>query len=163
MRYFRGNLFRRRGLSRAVLDIANKAFLAQADLGNRIRSGSLPALQAWKDSTRFEFDLDQAAVWRQVRQPILAIYGESDQQVPVAESSQRLAAAVAESGNRDFTLIIYPRASHAIGQSQTGELGEEWIGYVPEYLQDMTDWVLQVTSGVQRPEGWPQRGRPTEA
>src|SRR5262249_62160455 len=43
MRYFRGNLFRRLGHPRAVLDIANKAFLIQVDLGNRIRSGSLPA------------------------------------------------------------------------------------------------------------------------
>ena len=143
MRYFRANLFRRHGLPLAALDIANKTFLIQVDLGNRIRSGSLPAPTAVRDSCRFEFDLDQAAVWRQVRQPVLAIYGERDQHVPVAESSAALAAAVAQSGNRDFTLIIYPGASHSIGKTRTGELGEKWTGYVPEYLEDMTDWVLQ--------------------
>jgi pimeloyl-ACP methyl ester carboxylesterase len=135
MRYFRANLFRRLGHPPPVLDIANKAFLIQVDLSNRIRSGSLPAPRAWRDACRFEFDLDQAGVWGQVRQPVLAIYGESDRHVPVAESSAAL--AVAQSGNRDFTLIIYPGASHSIGQTRTGELGEQWTGYVPEYLVEL--------------------------
>src|SRR5262249_31837400 len=47
MRYFRANLFRTLGHPPAVLDIANKAFLIQVDLNNRIRSGSLPAPAAW--------------------------------------------------------------------------------------------------------------------
>ncbi len=91
---YRANLFRRLGHPSTALDIANKTFLIQVDLSNRIRSGSLPAPRAWRDSCRFEFDLDQAAVWRQVRQPILAIYGERDRHVPLAESSARLATAV---------------------------------------------------------------------
>jgi pimeloyl-ACP methyl ester carboxylesterase len=163
MRYFRANLFRRHGHPPAALDIANKTFLIQVDLSNRIRSGSLPAPRALQDSCRFEFDLDQAAVWRQVRQPILAIYGEKDRHVPLAENIAGLSAAVEQSGNRDFTLIIYPNASHSIGKTLTGELGEQWTGYVPEYLDDMTDWVLQQVSGVKRPEGWPQRGRVAES
>jgi fermentation-respiration switch protein FrsA (DUF1100 family) len=163
MRYFRANLFRRLGHAPSVLDIADKAFLFQVDLSNRIRSGSLPAPRTWQDACRFEFDLDQAAVWRQVRQPVLAIYGERDRQVPVAVSSAALAAALAQSGNHDLTLIIYPDASHAIGKTRTSELGEEWLGYVPEYLDDMADWVLQQASGVKRPEGWSQRGRAAES
>jgi pimeloyl-ACP methyl ester carboxylesterase len=163
MRYFRANVFRRLGHPSAVLDIANKAFLIQVDLSNRIRSGSLPAPAAWRDASRFEFDLDQAAVWRQVRQPVLAIYGELDQQVPVAESRAALAAALAQSGNRDFTLIIYPGASHAIGKTRTGELGEEWTGYVPDYLEDMTDWVLQQAGGSKTPQARWQRGRDAES
>jgi pimeloyl-ACP methyl ester carboxylesterase len=159
MRYFRANLFRQLGHAPAVLDIANKAFLIQVDLSNRIRSGSLPAPRTLQDACRMEFDLDQAAVWRQVHQPVLAIYGERDRQVPAAESSAALAAALAQSGNKDLTLIIYPGASHAIGKTRTGELGAEWLGYVPEYLDDMSDWVLQQASGVKRPEGWPQRAR----
>jgi hypothetical protein len=163
MRYFRANLFRQLGHAPAVLDIANKAFLLRVDLSNRIRLGSLPAPRTWQDACRMEFDLDQAAVWRQVRQPVLAIYGERDRQVPVAESSAALAAALAQSGNQDLTLIIYPGARHAIGKTKTGELGEEWLGYVPEYLDDMADWVLQQASGVKRPEGWSQRGRAAES
>jgi dienelactone hydrolase len=155
MRYFRANLFRKHGHPTAVLDIANKIFLIQADLTNRIRRGRLPARTDWKNANRFEFDLDHAAVWSQVRQPVLAIYGERDQHVPVKESSAALTAAVAQSGNRDLSLIIYPKASHSIGQARTGELGEQWIGYVPEYLVDMTDWVLQQSGGIKSRE-WPQ-------
>ena len=163
MRYFRANVFRRLGHPPAALDVANKTFLIQVDLGNRVRSGSLPAPRALRDSCRFEFDLDQAAVWRQVRQPILAIYGEKDRHVPLAENIAGLSAAVEQSGNRDFTLIIYPDARHSIGKTLTGEQNEPWAGYVPEYLDDMTDWVLQQASGVKRPEGWPQRGRVAES
>lgn len=163
MRYYRANLFRRESLPPAALDLANKAFLIQVDLSNRIRSGRLPAPKALRDSSRFEFDLDQAAVWRQVRQPILAIYGAKDRHVPPAENIARLSAAVEQSGNRNFTLIIYADASHSVGKTLTGELGEAWIGYVPEYLEDMTDWVLGQASGVKRPEEWPQRGRVTES
>lgn len=163
MRYFRANVFRRFGHPRAALDVANKTFLIQVDASNRIRSGRLPAPQALRDSCRFEYDLDQAAVWRQVRQPILAIYGEKDRHVPVAENIARLSAAVERSGNRDFTLIVYPDARHSIGKTLTGEQNEPWGGYVPEYLDDMTDWVLQQVSGVKRPEGWPQRGRVAES
>jgi pimeloyl-ACP methyl ester carboxylesterase len=163
MRYFRANLFRRRGLPKAVLDIANKADVIRMDFASKVRSGALPATQALRDRCRFEFDLDQAAIWRQVRQPTLAIYGELDRQVPVAESSARLAAAVEQAGNQAFTLVIYPGASHAIGQTRTGELGEEWIGYVLEYLEDMTDWVLR-QDGAGEGSGRPlQRGRPPEA
>jgi hypothetical protein len=112
-----------------------------------------------RDACRFEFDHDQAAVWRQVRQPILAIYGEKDRHVPLAENIAALSAAVEQSGNRDFTLIIYPDARHSVGETRTGEWDEPWAGYVPVYLDDMTDRILQQVGGVTRPDGWPQRGR----
>ena len=163
MRYFRANVFRRLGHPPAALDLANKASLIQVDLSNRIRSGRLPAPWVWRDACRFEFDLDQSAVWRQVRQPVLAIYGEKDRHVPLAENIAGLSAAVERSGNRDFTLIIYPDARHSIGKTLTGEQNEPWAGYVPEYLDDMTDWVVQQAGGVKRPDGWPQRGRATES
>jgi hypothetical protein len=153
MRYFLANLFRRRGLSPAALDVANKTFMLQVDFVSRVRAGTLPAPQSLRESCRFEFDLDQAAVWGQVRQPILAIYGARDQHVPVAEHSAMLARAVAQSGHRDFTLVIYPDASHSIGKTQTGKLGEKWTGYVPEYLEDMTDWIGHVARG----DKWPAR------
>jgi hypothetical protein len=133
------------------------------DLSNKIRTRVLPALQAWRARCRFEFDLDQAAVWRKVHQPILAIYGELDRQVPVAENSARLTESVERSGNRDFTLVIYPGASHAIGQTRTGELREEWIGYIPEYLTDMTNWVRQHAARVEHPAKQTRRGQPSEA
>ncbi len=159
MRYFRTNVFHRLGHPPAALDVANKTSLIQVDASNRVRSGSFPAPRALRDACRFEYDLDQAAVWRQVRQPILAIYGEKDRHVPLAENIAGLSAAVEQSGNRDFTLIIYPDARHSIGKTLTGEQNEPWAGYVPEYLDDMTDWVLQQAGGVKRPGGWPQRGR----
>jgi hypothetical protein len=163
MRHFRANLYHGLGHSAAVLDIANKADLILVDLSNKIRAGVVPVPRAWRGRFALEFDFDHAAIWRQVRQPILAIYGELDRQVPVAASSAALRAAVAKSGNRDFTLLVYPRASHAIGQTRTGELGEDWIGYDPIYLQDMTHWVLTHVSGATTPRQPMQRGQPSAA
>lgn len=162
MRHFRANLYRRLGHPQSVLDIANKTELLRMDLSNKIRSGVLPIPSAWRDRFRFEFDLNHVHVWQQVRQPILAIYGELDRQVPVASSSARLKESVAKSGNQDFTLLIYPRASHSIGQTRSGELGEEWIGYDPNYLEDMTDWVLRHTTGKAAPTEPMQRGQPVK-
>jgi dienelactone hydrolase len=163
MRYFRANRFRRLGLPPAALDLANKTFRLQVDLGNRVRAGTVPAPRALRDACRFEYDLDHAAMWRQVRQPVLAIYGEKDRHVPAAESIAALSAAVGQSGNRDFTLIVYPDARHSIGKTRTGEWDEPWAGYVPEYLGDMTDWVLQQAGVVKRPGGWWRRDRVAES
>jgi pimeloyl-ACP methyl ester carboxylesterase len=163
LRYFRANVFRRAGYSPTLLDIANKATLIQFDLSNKIRAGVLPVPSAWRGSHRFEFDLDHEAIWRLVHQPVLAIYGELDRQVPAATSSAKLAAVMARSGNRDFTLVFYPGASHSLGQTRTGELGEEWIGYDPQYLQDMTDWIQWHATGRKTVALSLHRGQPKEA
>jgi pimeloyl-ACP methyl ester carboxylesterase len=161
MRYFRANLYRRRGLSKAVLDVANKYALFGFDLTNKIRSGTLPVPRAWRPQFRTEFDLDMQAIWRRVRQPVLAIYGENDKQVPVGPNIAQLREALTQSGNRDYEIIIYPGASHAIGSTRTGELGEDWVGYAPGYMDVMTDWVLRHADRRQGPSGPVFRGRPS--
>jgi uncharacterized protein len=146
MYYYRANLFRQRGLPDHLLDIANKASLLSNDFARRVRNG-LPAPAAWRARCAFDVDFDYGSVWARVRQPVLAVYGALDRAVPVAQSAADLRQALLLGGNQDWTIVIYPGAGHSLGTTDTGELYEPWRGYIPGFLDGVTDWVLRRTAG----------------
>jgi alpha-beta hydrolase superfamily lysophospholipase len=142
MHYYRANLFRQRGLSDSLLDIANKASLVYNDFARRVRDG-LPVPAAWRARSAFDVYLDYRQEWSRVQQPVLAVYGELDQAVPVAENAAELREAMLTGNNKDWTILIFPAASHSLGKTATGELYEPWRGYVPGFLEQTTEWVLR--------------------
>jgi dienelactone hydrolase len=142
MYYYRANLFRECGLSDSLLDMANKASLVSNDFARRVRGG-LPVPSAWRALAAFDADLDYRQAWSRVRQPVLAVYGELDQAVPVAESAAALREAMLMGNNNDWTIVIFPGASHSLGKTATGALYEPWRGYVPGFLEQTTGWVLR--------------------
>ena len=146
MYYYRANLFRQRGLPDRLLDIANKASLLSNDFGRRVRNG-LPVPAAWRARSAFDLDVDYSSEWARVRQPVLAVYGALDRAVPVAQSAADLRRALLLGDNQDWTIVIYPRAGHSLGTTDTGELYEPWRGYVPGFLDAVTDWVVRRTAG----------------
>ncbi len=146
MYYYRANLFRQRGLPDRLLDIANKASLLSNDFARRVRNG-LPVPAAWRARSAFDTDLDYSSEWARVRQPVLAVYGALDRAVPVAQSAAELRQALLLGDNQDWTIVIYPGAGHSLGTTDTGELYEPWRGYVPGFLDAVTDWVLRRSSG----------------
>jgi dienelactone hydrolase len=157
MYYYRANLFRKYELPDPLLDVANKASLVRNDLAWRIRNG-LPAPAAWREQSAFDIYHDYRRDWSRVRQPVLAAYGEHDQAVPVAESVTQLRQALTEGGNEDWTIIIYPDAGHTLDQTNTGDLFAVWQGYVPGFLDDVTDWVHQRVAGNIKGRGGVQKG-----
>jgi alpha-beta hydrolase superfamily lysophospholipase len=142
MCYYRANLFRQRGLSDSLLDIANKASLVYNDFARRVRNG-LPVPAEWRARSAFDMYFDYRQEWSRVRQPVLAVYGELDQAVPVAESAAELCEAMSIGNNKDWKIRIFPAASHSLGKTSTGELYEPWRGYVPGFLEETTEWVRQ--------------------
>ncbi len=146
MHYYRANLFRQRGLPDRLLDIANKASLLSNDFARRVRNG-LPVPTAWRLRCAFDTDLDSSSEWAKVRQPVLAVYGALDRAVPVAQSAAGLRQALLLGGNQEWTIVIYPGAGHSLGTTDTGELYEPWRGYVPGFLDGVTDWVLRRAAG----------------
>src|SRR5262249_43483078 len=107
MYYYRANLFRQRGLSDSLLDVANKASLVYNDFARGVRNG-LPVPAAWRARSAFDVYLDYRQEWSRVRQPVLAVYGELDQAVPVAESAAELREAMLIGNNKDWTILIFP-------------------------------------------------------
>jgi dienelactone hydrolase len=151
MYYYRENLFAKYELPDSLLDVANKTSLVRNDLGRRIRDG-LPAPASWREQCAFDTYHDYRRDWAKVKQPVLAVYGEHDQAVPVAESVRGLKEALTEGGNPDWTIRIYQDAGHTLEQTTTGELFAEWRGYVPGFLDDVTNWILERAT-VQRRTG----------
>jgi len=62
-----------------------------------------------------EVDHDPLPVWRQVAQPVLAVWGELDREASPAESAPAIAAALAEGGNTSCTVAFLPGVRHNLG------------------------------------------------
>jgi dienelactone hydrolase len=90
--------------------------------------------------------LDPIPLWRNVDQPMLAVYGNEDKSVPPAESAAILEKALGEGGNRDHTLISFPNADHSLVVSKDGySYPPGKLRYAPGYVDSMTDWILEDT------------------
>jgi uncharacterized protein len=148
MYYYRDNLFRKYGLSETLRDVAEKAQLGQDTLFFDLRDESLPSTFAPKSYPTPEQYLSPE--WSQVNQPVLAMWGQLDQHIPVGESVLGLKKSLAHAKNTKWTFIILPRAKHSLGISETGAIQEKWSGYAPGALQTMTDWVHGVIENPDR-------------
>jgi uncharacterized protein len=138
MTYYRDNLFRKYGLSETLRDVAEKAQLAQDTLPHNLRDESL--LSSFAPRSYPPPDEYVHPAWSRVEQPVLAMWGQLDQHVPVGESVAGLKNSLAHARNEKWTMIIVPRAKHSLGISETGAIQEKWRGYPPGALKTMTDW-----------------------
>lgn len=146
--FYRDNLFLRYGLSDRLRDVAEKAQLVQDSLPYNLRDETL--LASFRPRAYPSPDQYVHPGWSRVRQPVLAMWGQLDQNQPVAESVEGLKNSLAQANNRKWTMIILPRASHGLGVSETGELHRGWNGYAPGALKTMTDWVHQAVVDPER-------------
>lgn len=71
---------------------------------------------------------------REMRQPVLALYGTRDPSIPFVESSMALTGALAEGGNDDYTIRYLDRADHGM-RLHGGP-------FVPGYLPTLANWIL---------------------
>jgi uncharacterized protein len=67
--------------------------------------------------------VDPIPAIRKLRIPALWVYGGRDQHVPPRLSERRLAPIAAEPG-RDFTVVTFPNANHALVETRTGLTSE---------------------------------------
>jgi dienelactone hydrolase len=146
MFYYRDNLFRRYGLSDTLRDVAEKAHLAQWSLHHSLQDGSW--LSSFAPRTYPPPDKYVHPAWSRANQPVLAMWGQLDQHIPVGESVAGLKNSLAQANNENWTIIVLPRANHDLGISETGALHSGWLGYAPGALKTMTDWT---TSAIDRP------------
>jgi pimeloyl-ACP methyl ester carboxylesterase len=79
--------------------------------------------------------------WETVRVPVLLVYGERDQLVPVGESIRKIEGALRTAGNTEYTAILLPRAAHNL--TVAPEAGEpfDWWRVTPGFPELLTAWV----------------------
>ncbi len=98
----------------------------------------------WKLSPRFA-QYNPIAYWKQVKAPVLLLYGERDHRVPPQASAERITAALRDGGNKEVTVRIFPYADHTFQISRSGK-GFSWPRNPPGYPDVLTKWVQsQVT------------------
>jgi pimeloyl-ACP methyl ester carboxylesterase len=88
-------------------------------------------------------DYNAADYWAKVSVPALLIYGERDVYVPVARSASNIDRALNKAGNRDYTILILPRASHAFNFEPEEGQPFEWRRMAPGFPDLLTAWINQ--------------------
>ena len=156
MSYYRDNLFRKYGLSETFRDVAEKAYLGQRTLPHNLKDGF--GLTSFAPRSYPPPDQYVHPEWSRVDQPVLAMWGQLDQNVPVGESVAGLKNSLAHANNQKWTMIILPQSSHSLGISETGALQSKWRGYTPGALNTMTDWVQKVIEDPSQIETMKQEG-----
>jgi pimeloyl-ACP methyl ester carboxylesterase len=90
---------------------------------------------------------DPAPVLQNLRVPILAVYGESDNRVLARKNAVRMRSALKLAGNRDVTVKLFPNADHdmiiAAGKGSDGYLARS--RYADGYLEYLVRWIVDHT------------------
>ena len=94
-----------------------------------------------------DMDLDATAIIRRVRQPVLAIFGESDVLTPPRESAAIWANELHAGGNRDYSVRIFRHATHGLVVSDRPLEVLPESRLAPGYVKTMIDWIAQHTGG----------------
>ena len=123
-----------RGKSRDTLDAMGKEF------GTRTWYFAPPppgdpywALSKWGAAYR---PLDY---WRQVRVPVMLVFGTHDERVPPVRSADAIVAALKSAGNSNVTLKMFANADHAF-KTVPQASAEGWTKFAPEYAGTLVNW-----------------------
>jgi uncharacterized protein len=118
-----------RDLQSFLDEAARKPWASQSTLPRRVPSvEEIHTWLRWRN-----LDLDPASYWEQIKVPVLVMFGELDDVVPVQTSAERIEAALKRGKNRDATIKIFPKANHTIQPA-------------PEFLDLMVDWTMKRVS-----------------
>jgi fermentation-respiration switch protein FrsA (DUF1100 family) len=90
--------------------------------------------------------MDNKTILRNVKCPVLAIYGELDQQVNPDENTPVIETAMKEGGNKDYMAKELPGLNHLFQTAKTGS-EHEYFRFeetiTPQALQIISDWILK--------------------
>lgn len=86
---------------------------------------------------------DPAPTLRRLTTPTLAIWGELDNNITANKNRPAWDGALKAAGNRDYTLVVLPRANHDMLEANVGSNAEMKTlrRFVPEYFRTVKEWV----------------------
>ena len=90
-------------------------------------------------------NLDTLVFWRQVRAPVLLVYGERDQLEPVDESLAKIEVSL-DSGNTPYTAVIVPNAQHNLTVQPEPNEPFFWWKSAPGFINLVVAWVQHQTA-----------------
>jgi dienelactone hydrolase len=86
--------------------------------------------------------------------PVLAIFGELDNNIVADKNKAAWEAALKAAGNSDYTLRILPKANHSQFEAQVGSNAEgpSLQRFVPIYFTTVQDWLAKRIRGFGTPQ-----------
>jgi len=87
---------------------------------------------------------DTRTVWAKIRQPVLLIYGEHDQLIPVDESMRRITDLL-DASQTPYTALIAPRAEHNLTIKPQKAEAFFWWHKAPGVIETVVNWVKTCT------------------
>lgn len=87
-------------------------------------------------------DYDPVPTLEQVRQPILAVFGDRDRSTAPEESVRIFRAALERGGNESYTIKVVAEADHELRHSPTGSTPTD--EFAPGYLSLVTSWITSL-------------------
>jgi dienelactone hydrolase len=93
---------------------------------------------------------DPAPTIRQLQLPVLALFGELDNNIMAEKNRAAWEAALKAGGHRDYTLRILPKANHALLEAKVGNNAEmkSLQRFVPAYPAIVLDWLSKHVNGL---------------
>jgi dienelactone hydrolase len=96
--------------------------------------------------------IKSSELWRQVKIPVLALYGGKDLNVPAGKNVTVLTQELTAAGNKDFTIKVFPDANHDGFETTDPMLDGEQMRYLrrlaPGLVNTQITWVLAHVSKV---------------
>ena len=96
-------------------------------------------------SMRLTYFYDPAPTLRQLRTPVLAIFGELDNNIVAEKNRAAWEAALKAGGHSDYTLRVLSGANHYQWQAKAGTNAEmkSLQRFVPEYITTIEQWLAK--------------------
>ena len=93
---------------------------------------------------------DPAPTIRQLQLPVLALFGELDNNIIAEKNRAAWEAALRAGGHRDYTLRILPKANHALLEAKVGNNAEmkSLQRFVPAYSEVVLAWLSKRIDGL---------------
>ena len=102
-----------------------------------------PKEDYWWSFFRQIADYDPAVYWEKVTVPALILQAEEDANVPVAVSVANIGRALTRAGNKDYTMLIFPRAQHNFSINPEPGQPFAWPQVAPGFFDVLTAWINQ--------------------
>lgn len=90
-----------------------------------------------------DLDFDPLPSWEQVRVPVLAVWGELDDVVPVEISRDRILAALERAGNADVVARVFGDSGHGIRVEAGADEAWDWPRLAPGFHELMVEWAKE--------------------
>ncbi len=112
---------------------------------------STPDHPQWQAIKRTYF-YDPTPTLRQLTVPTLAIWGELDNNIVADKNKPAWEVALKAAGNRDYVLVVLPKANHAMLEAKVGSNAEtrSLQRFVPAYFTTVNDWLARHLRGFAR-------------